>query len=66
MEGHPGNEIMIIFVLMGFLAGFIRNGNFLHGFLGALSFIIFFGPMYLHGAWGRGESLAKRKKKESE
>lgn len=48
---HPGTDMLIIFILMGALAG-IRGGW--RGAIGGAAFMaVFIVPMYLCGAYGR-------------
>ena len=54
---HPGTEWIMLFIFVGFMVG-ISDGTF-YGFLGAGLFALFFGPIYLYGAWSRGKCFEK-------
>lgn len=60
---HPGTVVVIGLVSMGALAG-ARQG--IKGLIcGALFMAVFFAPMYLYGAYSRGDSYLKDQEKKA-
>lgn len=55
MGSHPGTAYLIMFVLMGGLAG--SKGGHLGVLSGAGFMLLFFGPLYLYGAYSRAKEL---------
>jgi hypothetical protein len=56
---HPGTLPVILFILLGGLAGIERGGLF--GFLGGCIFMsLFLVPIYLFGAYERGKLSDKK------
>ena len=60
---HPGTPVFILMIFTGILAGCGR-GNIYLGLFGGLVMILFFGPLYLYGAYDRAnisDSVIKRR-----
>lgn len=68
LSDHPGTMWMVLFVVMGFLAGFTGDEEikvrFLWGLGGAGLMLLFFGPLYLYGAYECGKHLLSKEKVE--
>lgn len=50
---HPGNVWIIVFLLMGAMAG--ADKGLLHSLMGACIMAAIFGPLYLIGCYERGD-----------
>ena len=61
---HPGTDIMIVFILMGGLAGAARGG--LWGFIGGCALLaVFFVPLWCVGCVNRARSYQEYKKRNT-
>lgn len=50
---HPGTPWMIAFPVLGFVAGL--DSGFSRALFGAAVMLVVFGPLYLYGAYMRGD-----------
>jgi hypothetical protein len=56
---HPGTVIVLVLIAFGGFGGADLEHSLLGGLMGMLIMTACFGPLYLLGAYGRGDSYLK-------